>query len=61
MHQNILYVIGLFDLDAYAHAIHRWLYEDLFILIAGDVEGIKKDFGGARGFNFRDIVAFRCL
>lgn len=57
MHQDILNIICLFYLDANPHTIHRRLYEHLFILVSGYVEGVEEDFGRACGFDFGNIVA----
>ena len=61
MYQYILDVICLFYLDAHAHTIDRWLYQDLLILISGYVERVEEDLRGACGFDLGDIVALRGL
>ncbi len=45
MHQYILNLIGLFDLDTDAYAIDTGLDKDPFVFVAGDGERIEQDFG----------------
>ena len=57
VYQDILYIIRLFYLDAHAHTVHRWLYQDLLVFISRYMERVEEDFRGACGFDFGDIVA----
>jgi len=58
VHQDILNLIRLLDLNANAYAIHTGLDQDSFVLIAGDCQGVEQDFWGTGGFDFGDVVAF---
>lgn len=57
MHQYILNLVGLLDLDAYSRAIDAGLDEDTLILVSGDSEGVQEDFGTAGGFDLGHVVA----
>ncbi len=61
MHQYVLNLVCLLDLDAHTYTVDAGLDEDLFIFIAGHGQRIEEDFGGAGCFNLGDIVAFRGL
>lgn len=58
MHQNVLYLIRLFYLNANADAVDRWLYKYFFVLVTRDMERVEENFGGGCGFDFWDVVSF---
>jgi len=58
MDQNILYFIGLLDLDADSYAVDAWLDQDSLVLIAGNDERVQKNFWGGLRFDFWDVVPF---
>lgn len=58
MHQYVLDLICLLDLDADPDAVHTWFYQNLFVLVPGDGQGVEEDFGAAGGFDFRHVVSF---
>ena len=58
MHQDVLYLVCLLDLDANSYAINARLDQDFLVLIAGDGERIEEDLGGAGSFNLGNIVPF---
>ena len=61
MYKYVLDLIRLFYFDADSDTIDARLDQDFLILIAGDGQGVEEDFWRAGGFDFRDIMAFRCL
>ena len=56
VHQNVLNLIRLLDLDAHPSAVHTGLDEHLLVLVSGDCERVEEDLGRAGGFNFGDIM-----
>lgn len=54
-------LICLFYPDADTDTVDTWLDKDLLIFVAGDVERVQQELGGATGFNLGDIVSFRGL
>jgi len=58
MHQDILNLIRLLDLNADAHAIDGRLDEHAFVLVARDGQGVQEDFRGGLGFDFGYVVPF---
>ncbi len=61
MHQNLLNIIRLLNLDANPYTVDARLDQDPLILISCDNERIQQDFGGRLSFDFGDIVSFRGL
>jgi hypothetical protein len=61
VYENVLNLIGLLDLDAYPYTVDRGLNIDSLVLVAGYGERVEDDFGGAGGFNLRDIVSLGSL
>jgi hypothetical protein len=58
MHQDMLNLIRLLDLNADAHAVYARLDKHSLVLISSDRQGVQKDFGGGLRFDFRDVVPF---
>ena len=61
MNKYVFDLIGLLYFDADSNAVYARFDEDFLVLIAGDSQWVEKDFWRAGGFDFGDIVAFRCL
>jgi len=61
MHQDMLYLIRLLDLDANSNTVYAGFYEYFLILVSGYRKWVQQDLGRASGFNLRDIVSFRGL
>lgn len=59
--QNMFDLVGLLYPDADADTVDTRLNEDLLIFVAGDVQRVQQELGGAAGFDFGDIVSFRGL
>lgn len=58
MHQDMLNLIRLLDLNADAHAVNTRLDKHSLVLISCDRKGVQKDFGRGPRFDFRDVVPF---
>lgn len=58
MNQNVLNLVGLFDLDADSYAIDAGLNENSLIFVASHSQGVENDLGGGFGFNLGHIVSF---
>lgn len=59
--QDVLNLVCLLDLDAYAHTVDAGLDEDSLVFVTGNDQGVQEDFGRGLGLNFGDIVSFRRL
>ncbi len=61
MHQNVLNLVGLLDLDANSNAVDTGLDEHPLILVPSHRQRIQDHFGGCLGLDLRDIVPLRYL
>lgn len=61
VHQDILDLVGLLDLDAYADAVDRGLDEHALILVPRDRQGREQDLWRRLRLYFGDIVSFSGL
>lgn len=59
--EDMLNLVCLLDLDAYAHAVDAGLDEHPLVLVSRDGERVQDDLGRARSLDFRDIVSLRGL
>jgi hypothetical protein len=57
MHEDVLYFIGLLNLDADTDAVYAGLDEDPFIFIPGNGQRIQQDLWRTGSFNLRHIVS----
>jgi hypothetical protein len=57
VHQNILNLVCLFNLDAYPYAVDAWLDQDSLILIARDSQRGQENLGRCLRLYFWDIVS----
>lgn len=61
MHQYILNLVCLLDLDTDAYTVDAGLDQDLFILVSGHGQRVEEDFWGAGGFDLGDVMPLRSL
>ena len=59
--QDVFDLVCLLDPDADADTVDAGLDKDTLVLIAGDSQGIQKDFGRGLSFDLGDIMAFGSL
>lgn len=57
MNQDILNLVSLLDLDAYAHRVDGRLDQDALVLVPGDGQRGEEDLGRAARLDLGDIVA----
>lgn len=56
MHQNILNLVRLLDLDTDAHTVHARLDQDSLIFVSGNYERSEEDLRRGLRFDFWDVV-----
>ena len=61
VHEYVLDLVRLLDLDGDSDAVDRGLDQDPLVLVAGHHQGGQHDLGGGRGLDLGDIVALGCL
>jgi len=57
MHEDVLYFIGLLNLDTDTDAVYAGLDKDSFIFIPGNCQRIQQDLWRTGSFNLRHIVS----
>lgn len=57
VHQDVLNLVCLLDLDADAHGVDGWLDQDALVLVTRNSQRRQKDFGRSACLDFGDIVA----
>lgn len=57
VHQDVLDLVGLLDLDAYSDAVDARLDEDALVLVARNCQGRQQHLGRLRRLHLGDIVA----
>jgi hypothetical protein len=61
VHQNVLDLVGLLDLDADAYAVDARLDQDSLVLVARDRQRRQQDLGRCARLDLGDIVSLSCL
>lgn len=57
VYQDVLDLVGLLDLQAYADRVDAGLDEDSLVFVSGDGQRGEEDLGGGLGLDLRDIVS----
>lgn len=57
VHEDVLDLVGLLDLDADAHAVDAGLDEHALVLVARDGQRRQQDLGGGAGLDLGHVVA----
>ena len=61
VHQDMLDLVRLLDLDTDPYAINAWFDKDTFVLVACDGQRVQDHLRRGFGFDLGDIVPFRGL
>lgn len=56
MYEDVLDLVGLLDLDAYADGVDAGFDEDTLVFVTRDGQGSQENLGRGLGLDFRNIV-----